>query len=172
MRNLISDLLAYGEITHVHDRFESVDLNEVAKEVLEDLEIIIDRNDAKVIIEQPLPTIIADKTQMRQLWQNLISNAIKYKKKDQSSLIQIRYKKVSGKWEFEVEDNGIGFDIKYLDKMIKPFQRLNTQHRVEGTGIGLAICRKIVSQHGGVFTARSEIGKGSTFIFQLGRTSH
>ncbi len=149
------------------DRFESVDLNEVATGVLDELEIMIAGVEARVETEQPLPVIIADRTQMRQLWQNLISNAIKYKNKDEAPLIKIRYQKVAEKWEFEVEDNGIGFDIKYMDRMTKPFQRLHTKDDIEGTGIGLAICRKIVFQHGGKLTARSEPGKGSIFVFQF-----
>lgn len=176
MQNLINDLLAFSRVTSKAKPFEEVDLNKILKEVLSDLEISIERTKAEINFTN-LPVIEADPTQMRQLFQNLISNAIKFRKADQHPVINIYYKHFQRKAhltatpgdefiELYIEDNGIGFNEKYLDKIFNIFQRLEGQ-KYEGSGIGLAICRKIAIRHGGHITAKSEPGKGSTFIVKL-----
>lgn len=176
MQNLINDLLAFSRLTSKARPFELVNLNIILNEVLSDLEISIEKTQASIQYEI-LPTIEADATQMRQLFQNLISNAIKFHKENEAPTIKINFKNFQrtahltatpGDEFIEIyfEDNGIGFDEKYLEKIFNIFQRLEGQ-KYEGSGIGLAICRKIAIRHGGNITAKSEIGKGSTFIVKL-----
>ncbi len=176
MQNLINDLLTFSRVTTKSKPFEKVDLNEVLNGVLSDLEITIEKT-GTVIDRSPLPTIEAEPTQMRQLFQNLISNAIKFRKEDVTPVVRISARHVQRKAhltstpgdvhvEIEVEDNGIGFDEKYLDRIFNIFQRLEGQ-KYEGSGIGLAICRKIAIRHGGDITARSQPGVGTRFIITL-----
>lgn len=172
MQILINDLLSYSRLSTRREAFLKIDLNEVVKEVLVDMEVAIEKNNVKVDLKY-LPFIDADKTQMRQLFQNLISNAIKFKKEDENSVIKIYGKKLNPvpalKKEFAeitVEDNGIGFEEKYSDKIFQFFQRLEGK-KYEGSGIGLAVCRKIVLRHGGTITVTSNPGIGSKFIIML-----
>jgi PAS domain S-box-containing protein len=175
MARLITDLLAFSRVTTRAKDFEDVDLGELTQDVLQDLEIAIEESGAIVEIG-PLPTIEAERTQMQQLMQNLIGNAVKFRSPDDSPRVAIRARKgkrtLPGRvtiptWRIEVTDAGIGFDEKYLDKIFTPFQRLHTRSNYAGTGMGLAICRRIVERHGGTITARSVIGQGSTFIVEL-----
>ncbi len=176
MQNLINDLLSFSRITSKARPFELVDLNKILQEVLSDLEISIEKSNA-VINTSILPAIEADPTQMRQLFQNLISNAIKFRREGAPPVINIYYKHFQKKAhlvatpgdeyiELYFEDNGIGFNEKYLDKIFNIFQRLEGQ-KYEGSGIGLAICRKIAIRHGGHITASSTQGKGSVFTVKL-----
>ncbi len=120
-----------------------------------------------------LPIIHADAMQMRQLFQNLIANAIKFHRDNVLPVIEINAKIIQNETDkikychIEIEDNGLGFDEKYLDRIFAVFQRLHNRETYEGTGIGLAVCRKIVERHGGTITARSRLGRGSTFIITL-----
>jgi two-component system, LuxR family, sensor kinase FixL len=176
MQRLINDLLSFSRVTSQAQPFIKVDLNIVLKEVLSDLEITIEKNKVKVSSEA-LPVIEADPTQMRQLFQNLIANAIKFKKENQTPEIEISSKNIQKKAhltsttgdevvELYFQDNGIGFSEKYLDKIFNIFQRLEGQ-KYEGSGIGLAICRKIAIRHGGNITATSQPDKGAKFIVTL-----
>lgn len=176
MQKLINDLLSFSRVTTKALPFTKVDLNLLLREVLSDLEVIIDKTGA-VIEFETLPAIEAEAIQMRQLFQNLISNAIKFRKEEEKPVIKISSKLVQRKahltstpgdelLEVYVQDNGIGFDEKYLDRIFNVFQRLDGQ-KYEGSGIGLAICRKIAIRHGGNITARSEPSKGSIFIVTL-----
>lgn len=172
MQNLINDLLAFSRLSTRSLPFEPTDLNQVIREVLSDMEVTIENTKATVNID-PLPVVEAEPTQMRQLFQNLISNAIKFRKDDTSPAINIYSKKALKKSsddpdqiEIFFEDNGIGFDEKYNDRIYNIFQRLEGR-KFEGSGIGLAICRKIAMRHGGNISAKSQIGKGSTFIVTL-----
>lgn len=175
MQNLINDLLAFSRVTSKAKPFEKVDLNYVLKGVLSDLEITIEKSHAKIEIMTQMPTIDADPTQMRQVFQNLISNAIKFRKEGEAPHIKIHSrnfesteKGMEGRQMLEIyfEDNGIGFDEKYTDRIFNIFQRLEGQ-KYEGSGIGLAICKKITLRHGGDISAKSELGKGSVFIVKL-----
>lgn len=174
MQALISDLLAFSRVTTKAQPFVEVDLNEVAFEVLIDLEARIHETRA-VIRFDPLPAVEADPTQMRQLFQNLIGNALKFRKPDVAPQIRVRAEDVKeeadgpagGRYRIFVQDNGIGFDEKYLDRIFNVFQRLHGRGEYEGTGIGLAVCRKIAERHGGTIAAHSRPGEGSTFVVTL-----
>jgi light-regulated signal transduction histidine kinase (bacteriophytochrome)/CheY-like chemotaxis protein len=179
MQSLIEDLLTLSRITTKAQPFVSVDLAQVAQEVLSDLEVRIEQTGAKVEVGE-LPTLDAEPLQMRQLLQNLISNALKFHKKTEppkiriySQLLNSAQQQPAGNsrrsmlYQILVQDNGIGFDEKYLSSIFNAFQRLHSRSEYEGTGMGLAICRKIVERHNGSITATSSPGKGSTFIVTL-----
>ena len=169
MQVLINDLLSFSRITSKAKPFERVDLQEIAQAVVSDLEIRIEQTGAKVDID-PLPIIDADPTQMRQLIQNLLSNALKFQQADVKPHIKItaeRVKSDASFCEITVADNGIGFEEKYLDRIFTLFQRLHGRSEYEGTGVGLAVCRKIVERHGGQITAHSAPQQGAKFIISL-----
>jgi signal transduction histidine kinase len=131
------------------------------------LEIRIVRTGGEVHVED-LPVISADPTQMRQLFQNLIGNALKFHKPGEKPMVRVRsISNTDSGCQIVVEDNGIGFEEKYLDRIFAPFHRLHARSEYEGTGMGLAICKKIVERHGGSITAKSTPGAGSTFIIEL-----
>jgi signal transduction histidine kinase len=169
MQLLINDLLQFSRITTNAQPFKPVDLGKVAREVLSDLEARLEQTAGRVQIDE-LPTIDADPLQMRQLLQNLIGNALKFHRKDIPPIVQVRWHRNGNAdryCEVFVEDNGIGFDEKYLDRIFGVFQRLHGRGEYEGTGVGLAICRKIVARHSGSITAKSKPGQGTTFIVTL-----
>lgn len=167
MEFLIRDLLNYSRVTTQKSPFQSVDINSVVKDVVSDLEARILETNGKVEIKN-LPVIEADMLQMQQLFQNLIGNALKFHKKETPPIVVIQSKGLeNGNVEITVKDNGVGFDEKYLDRIFKPFQRLHLHSEYEGTGMGTAICQKIVERHGGNLTAKSKIGEGTTFIVSL-----
>jgi PAS domain S-box-containing protein len=171
MQVLIQDLLCLSRITSHARPFVAVDLAEVAAMVVSDLEIRIQQSGARVEVG-PLPVIDGDRMQMAQLMQNIIGNAIKFHKPNETPVVKISGELIRGQngAGFEhimVEDNGIGFDEKYLDRIFQIFQRLHGRNEYEGTGIGLAICRKIAELHGGTITARSAPGGGAKFIIAL-----
>lgn len=201
MQLLINDLLTYSRIATKSQPHSIVDLNEIIRAVIADLEVKVESADAKIEVGS-LPVIEADPTQMYQLLQNLISNALKFHKPGETSSVRI-YASITethaegdpsgdsspaarlkspeqldsstngkeiggdGLLQLYVVDNGIGFEEKYLDRIFLPFERLHGPADYEGTGMGLAICRKIVEQHGGSITARSTPGEGATFIINL-----
>ncbi len=174
MHALINDLLSFSRVATQARPFESVDLLRIAREVLSDLEETISATGAVVQLES-LPVVRADPTQMRQLLQNLIGNSLKFHKPGVVPTVRIwgelmnspQYPEGAG--QFVVQDNGIGFDEKYLDRIFTVFQRLHTRAEYEGTGVGLAICRKIVQRHGGEITAVSAPGEGAAFHVILPR---
>ena len=169
MQTLINDLLMYSRVTTKAQPFVSVDLAQVARGVLSDLETRIEQVGGRVEVGD-LPTIEADPTQMRQLLQNLIGNALKFHKKDEAPLVKVYAGSLDGRdggCQIIVEDNGIGFDEKYLDRIFQVFQRLHGRSEYEGSGIGLATCRKIVERHRGSITAKSVPEQGATFIVTL-----
>lgn len=167
MGYLIEDLLVFSRVTTKAKPFKAVDLNEVINGVLVDLEEPIARLGADIDVA-PLPVVEAEPMQMRQLFQNLLSNAIKFHRENFSPVIFINYRIIDkATCEIRVADNGIGIDEKYFDRIFKPFQRLHGKGVYEGTGIGLAICHKIVLRHGGTITVASEPGKGTTFTITM-----
>lgn len=167
MQKLIQDLLAFSRVTRQVQTFETVNLETLIYDVLTDLEVRIKKSGGRVEVGK-LPAVHADPFQMRQLFQNLIANALKYSKKGESPRVHIRSENVhNGFVEVTVEDGGIGFEERYLDQIFQPFQRLHSREEYEGSGMGLAICQKIVARHGGKITAKSEPGTGSTFIVTL-----
>ena len=176
MQALIQSLLNYSRVTSKAQPFTQVDLASVARDVVGDLEESIKETGGRVEIGD-LAGIDADPIQMRQLFQNLIGNALKFHG-DEKPIVRVYGETIQnpglkkdasrdGEYRIFVEDNGIGFDEKYLDRIFTPFQRLHGRGVYEGTGIGLAICRKIVERHGGTITAKSAAGKGSTFLVTL-----
>ena len=148
--------------------FKEVDLSELIREVLSDLEVRIVKTGGEVHVGD-LPVISADPTQMRQLFQNLIGNALKFHKPGEKPRVLVRSVPDSDSGcQIILEDNGIGFEEQHVEKIFAPFQRLHGRSsKYEGTGMGLAICKKIVERHGGTIRAESEPGKGSTFIIHL-----
>jgi PAS domain S-box-containing protein len=166
MQSLIRALLTYSRVTTKAQPFAPVDLNKAVQEALSNLEMSLQQTHASLEIH-PLPSVEADSTQMTQLFQNLIGNAIKFARERVPPKVKVYSWLSDEKCELHVEDNGIGFDETYSDQIFAPFERLHGRAKYEGTGIGLAICRKIVERHGGEISARSSPGKGSTFIVTL-----
>jgi signal transduction histidine kinase len=165
MHMLINDLLAYSRVDIQGKPPEPADLEVIYEETLSDLKLAIDDTDA-LITHDPLPLIEADPTQIRQLFQNLISNAIKFRG-DAPLHVHISAKRAGDEWVFSIQDNGIGIDEEFHGRIFQVFQRLHTNDKYPGTGVGLAICRKIVLRHGGKIWIESQLGKGSCFFFLL-----
>ncbi len=167
MQRLIDDLLDYSRIDSRKSPIEKIELDLFLSEVKADLEFRLNESGGRLEFST-LPAIEADPLQVRRLFQNLIANALKFRRPDLAPLIKISGRRLTnGFCEIAIEDNGIGFEEKYLEQIFKPFTRLNPHSAFEGSGIGLAVCRKIVRRHGGEITARSELGRGSRFIFTL-----
>jgi len=173
MQILIKDLLTFSRIASKAQPFVPVDLRNTTLEVISDMEISIERLGGRVEVGD-LPTIEADPLQMRQLIQNLIGNGIKFHKENESPIVKIYGEIVEQRerdndqsnivYNIIIEDNGIGFDEKYCDRIFTVFQRLHGRSEYEGTGLGLAVCRKIVERHGGSIIAKSKQGQGAKFI--------
>jgi PAS domain S-box-containing protein len=179
MQTLINDLLTFSRVISASQPFVPVELNAVIKGVLSDLEVRIEQTKAKVEVGE-LPTIEGDPLQMRQLLQNLIGNALKFQLPNAQPVIRIEGRILKSPFagtpeedpyaeqcELTIQDNGIGFDEKYLDKIFAVFQRLHGRNEYEGTGVGLAVCRRITDRHGGTINAKSKPGEGATFIVTL-----
>jgi signal transduction histidine kinase len=167
MRTLINDLLTYSQVTTRVQAFASTDLARVAREVIADLETAIADAGGRVEVGE-LPVIDADALQMRQLLQNLLGNALKYRKKEEPPVVHLNGERVDSRhWTITVRDNGIGFNDQYAEKIFKMFERLHGRMEYTGSGIGLAICRKIVERHGGTIGAKSTPGQGATFTVTL-----
>ena len=184
MQTLIDDLLTLSRITTKAQPFVPVNLAQVTQEVLSDLEVRIQQTEGRVEVAE-LPTIDADPLQMRQLLQNLISNALKFHRDEEPQVVKIYSQRlenpenhptegstVTELCQIIVEDRGIGFDEKYLDRIFNVFQRLHSRSEYEGTGMGLAICRKIAERHGGSLTGKSTPGQGAKFIVTLPIKQH
>ncbi|MBW4605492.1 MAG: PAS domain-containing protein [Calothrix sp. FI2-JRJ7] len=170
MQALIEDLLALSRVTTRAQPFVPVDLSQIAYEVLSDLEETIAQASGRIELGD-LPTINADPLQMRQLLQNLIGNALKFHRPKLAPIVNIYSEIITQKnihmYQLVVQDNGIGFDEKYCDRIFQVFQRLHGRSEYDGTGIGLAICRKIVERHQGSIIAKSQPGQGAKFIVML-----
>ena len=165
MKKLIEDLLAYSRIATQNKTLKLTNLNDVLKDVLLNLQEATKETGA-VINYGKLPILAVNETQIMQLFQNLISNAIKFQS-DEIPNINISAEQKNNIWEFSVKDNGIGIEPEFFDRIFKIFQRLHTREEYPGSGIGLAICKRIVQMHGGKIWVDSEIGKGSTFYFTI-----
>jgi PAS domain S-box-containing protein len=176
MRSLINDLLTYSRVTTKARPFVPVELDRVAREVMSDLQVAIEQADARVELAE-LPVVEADPTQMRQLLQNLLSNALKFRRHGVRPEVHIAARLYTGNrsahkvarrlCDVSVADNGIGFKPDYAERIFGIFQRLHGRSEYPGTGIGLATCRKILERHGGTITASGEPGRGATFVFTL-----
>ncbi len=165
MITLTNDLLIYSQLDDKSLNFQPINLNELLDTILLDIQNDVTRNNAQINIER-LPTVVCDSMQIKQLFQNLISNSIKYRT-DAQPEIHISYKEKPSAFNFYITDNGIGIDKKYHKKVFEVFKRLHNKEEYEGTGIGLANCKRIVDNHKGNITVKSSIGEGSTFIFTI-----
>jgi len=173
MELLVNSLLKYSQLSSKVQFCSQIDLSEAARNALSNLEMRIRETGGRIEVES-LPTLEADMSQISQVFQNLIGNALKFHKKDEPPRVRIYCRHVEdglGEYAICVEDNGIGFEEKYLDRIFMPFQRLHGRNQYGGLGMGLAICKKIVERHGGTITARSKAGEGATFIFTLPENS-
>lgn len=166
MQNLINDLLTFSRVGTRSKPFTPTDTNIILKTVLNNLRTQIDETKANISYD-PLPVIMADDSQMIQLFQNLISNAIKFHRENVNPEIHMSAEVKKDEWVFYVRDNGIGIDNKFFDRIFIIFQRLHKKDEYGGTGIGLAMCKKIVQRHDGKIWVESEPGKGSTFYFSI-----
>jgi PAS domain S-box-containing protein len=179
MQRLINALLSYSRVTTQARPYEPVDLDDVLREVLSDLELRIAQSGGQIRVGD-LPTLHADGLQMHQLFQNLLTNALKFHREGEAPVVNVSARCFAAQeaaehedfpdvafCQIRVEDEGIGFDQKYVDRIFDPFQRLHGRGQYEGTGMGLAICRKIVERHGGRITADSQPGEGAAFIVTL-----
>jgi signal transduction histidine kinase len=166
MRALIDDLLMFSRVSTKGRPFVEVDLGDVVAQVLIDLEVGIEESGARVSIAE-LPTIEADPVQMRQLLQNLLGNALKFRREGVVPEVDVTAHVADGIAEITIRDNGLGFDSQYASRIFRAFERLNGASAYPGTGIGLALCRKIVERHNGAITADGEVGHGATFTVML-----
>jgi PAS domain S-box-containing protein len=167
MQTLINDLLAYSRVSSQGAAFAPADCKEICDRVLENLRASIESSQAKVTVE-PLPIVVGDPTQLGQVFQNLLVNAIKFHGK-RTPRINVSAKEASSEWVFSVTDNGIGIATEYFDRIFIIFQRLHTIEEYSGTGNGLAICKKIIERHGGRIWVESVVGEGSTFHFSIAK---
>lgn len=166
MKDLLDGLLQYSLVNNSVDDFQNIDLNDILTLVKSGLHKTIMEN--QTIIEHPtLPVVNGNKTQIQRVFQNLLSNAIKFQKPNQQARIDISFKELVDYYEITVADNGIGIAAEYQDKVFGLFKRLNSNQEYKGSGIGLALCRRIIEQHGGTITLASAEGEGSAFTFML-----
>jgi len=169
MQALINDLLSYSRIGRKDKQLSHLDLNIVIKTVINNLKKSIVETDAQITYD-PLPKILGNEAEFIQLLQNLISNAIKFHKEEETPVVHISAKLQKNQWIFSVRDNGIGIDSQYFDRIFIFFQRWHKKDEFGGTGIGLTICKKIIELHSGKIWVESELGKGSTFYFSIPKT--
>ncbi|EKQ66865.1 bacteriophytochrome (light-regulated signal transduction histidine kinase) [Leptolyngbyaceae cyanobacterium JSC-12] len=170
-QQLIQDLLSYSQIEHQAQKLESVDCNLILAEVLNNLQTVISAKNVHLTSET-LPVITGNKIQLIQLFQNLIENAIKFVPSNRSPHVRLTVSKQDCEWLFEVRDNGIGIQSENLESIFEVFQRLHTSDEYPGTGIGLAICKKIVEFHNGRIWVQSQPNIGSSFYFTLAELSN
>jgi len=166
MQTLINDLLAFSRVGTRGNLFGPVNCEEILHSAEENLKTAIEESGA-VITHDSLPVLMADKLQLTQLFQNLLGNAIKFRRPEEPPRIQVSARRMDGAWQFSVRDNGIGINPQYFDRIFIIFQRLHGREQYTGTGIGLAICKKIVERHGGRLWVESESGSGSIFHFTI-----
>ncbi|WP_310908060.1 ATP-binding protein [Natrinema sp. 1APR25-10V2] len=165
MRAMVDDLLAFSRVEQADGEFESVECDALLERVMNDIQVQIEEANAEITV-QSLPTVVSDRSQLEQLFSNLVSNAIKYRGDDPPE-IDIRVEERANYWEFSVVDNGIGIDPDKTDRIFEVFKRLHHEDEYPGTGIGLSLCQKIVENHGGEIWVDSEPGEGSTFFVTL-----
>ncbi|MEU9394557.1 ATP-binding protein [Streptomyces sp. NPDC048324] len=166
MQTLINDLLAFSRVGRVHNDHQTVDLEAVLGRTLDTLSVAVEESGAE-ITHDTLPTVVGDPTQMGMLWQNLLSNAIKFRSPDRPPRIHISAASDDGHWEFAVTDNGIGIAPEFQEKIFVLFQRLHTKDAYPGTGIGLAMCKKVVEFHGGTIKIDPEYRQGTRVVITL-----
>ena len=175
MRTLITDVLNYSRLSANETALEQVDMYEILKEILEDLEMVIEEKRAQIFISEDLPVVEGNRGQIRQAFQNLLTNALKFAKTGEPPVVHVIAKRLAQKtfnsleekdgkyWLIQVMDNGIGFDEQYIPNIFSLFERLHSKEKYDGSGIGLAITKKIIEKHNGLINVRSSEGKGSVF---------
>jgi len=166
MQVLLNALLDYARLGALRKAAELVDCKRVYQTALQNLRAAVDESKAE-LIAGPLPKVLGDSVQLTQVFQNLIANAIRFRSKERAARIEVSAEKRENEWRIAIRDNGIGIDPKNFGRLFVLFQRLHTREQYRGTGIGLAICKKIVEQHGGRIGVESVPGEGSTFYFTL-----
>jgi signal transduction histidine kinase len=166
MHGMVQDLLQYSRLQHDHQRHDAVDLNAELDNVRANFGKLIEDTDARIEAEA-LPEVLANPVQVQRLLGNLIANAIKYQPPGQTPVVTIRAADLGEFWQISVADNGIGIDPEFATQIFEPFRRLHTWDQYEGSGMGLAICRKIVERHGGRIWVESQAGEGTSFLFTL-----
>jgi signal transduction histidine kinase len=166
MQHLIQDLLMYARVGSKKKEFAVVDILNVLEYAKMNLTVVINESGAK-ILNGELPKVYGDKTQLIELFQNLLGNALKFRQKDIALEIHVNAEKKNNDWQFSIKDNGIGIQKEHFDRIFLIFQRLHSREEYPGTGIGLAYCKKIVEHHGGRIWVESEFGQGTTFFFTL-----
>jgi PAS domain S-box-containing protein len=166
MQRMISGLLEYARVETAGDHLVPVDCEAVLVKVLGDLQLMVEERGAQVTHDS-LPTVSGDPVQLERVFQNLVSNALKYQPEDAVPRVHISAQPLEGEWRFAVRDNGIGIEPRYNDQIFHVFRRLHSQDEYEGTGIGLAVCKRIIERHHGRIWVESEPGQGSTFYFTL-----
>jgi light-regulated signal transduction histidine kinase (bacteriophytochrome) len=170
MQLLIQDLLAYSRISTTGEELQATSSEHALERALVNLGGAIQDSGAQVTYDR-LPDVVADERQLTQLFQNLIGNAIKYQGSAVPQVHISSIKEAGKSWQFSVRDNGLGIDPKYFERIFGMFQRLHKREEFAGTGIGLAICKKIVERHGGSISVESQLGQGSTFRFALAESN-
>jgi PAS domain S-box-containing protein len=166
MQRLVADLLAFSRVGSQVSDMRPVSAEDVLKDVLQSLGPLIRESGASIEVRGPLPMVMGDDVQLMQLLQNLIGNAIKFRSTE-PPLVVIEAVPRDGRWQFSVQDNGIGIDLRFAERIFQMFQRLHEKTRYEGSGIGLAIAKRIVERHGGRIWLESTVGTGTTFFFTL-----
>jgi len=167
MQDMIQSILRYSRSESAELNIELVETAEIIEQVRTDLEIRVNECSAEIICRRSLPPVCGDRMLIAQLFQNLISNALKFARSDEPPKIRISAEKSEGECQFEVRDNGIGIDFEKHPSIFRIFDRAGSSGRYPGTGIGLAVCKKIVERHGGIIWVESELGRGSSFFFTL-----
>jgi light-regulated signal transduction histidine kinase (bacteriophytochrome) len=167
MKGLILNLLEYSRVNRSRARFGEVDLNEVLSNVVSNLHEQIKEKEAGIKVGK-MPVLRADSFQLTQLFQNLIGNAVKFNNTS-SPLVEVNYEEKDGEHLFRIRDNGIGIEERYLERIFQIFERLHNREEYSGSGIGLAICKRIVENHNGRIWAESGAGKGTTFFFTISK---
>lgn len=170
MQKLIDGLLSMSQVSSGGKFFETVDLNDVLNTVKKDLKLLIDENAVNIVCSN-LPIVHGDKIQLRQVFQNLISNSIKFRR-EEKPLIQIQCTESDKFNQISVADNGIGINSQYFEQIFVIFKRLHTRDKYPGSGLGLSLCKKIIERHGGQLWTESEEGKGTTFFFNIKKTGN
>ncbi len=170
MNQLIEDLLTYSRVNTEELVFEAINPQQILQETIQDLDNVIQQKGAKIKLKNVPVRIQGNLTRMKQLFQNLLANAVKFSKLDQAPVVEVSAKDAGHSWQFAVKDNGIGIEEEFFEKIFLLFKKLHSRKDFHGTGIGLALCKKIVVQHGGEIWVESEPNKGTTFFFTIKKT--
>lgn len=168
MRQLISDLLSYSHAAHAELVMEPTDLNLLVRSIVDDLAVRVEEAGAEVHVEA-LPKVQCDQVLMRQLFQNFLSNALKYRDKGRGCCIRVNAARDAGRngWQVQIKDNGIGFEREFAERIFLPFQRLHGRSEFDGSGFGLSICKRIAERHGWSIGADAVLGEGATFMLTI-----